>query len=201
MSKQKNAGLVFEEATPAQMATVKQILEDAAKHRYYVNRIYGIYNAVTGKKEEPQTCSSCLRNRVREIKKWYDEGTAASAKSARKAAVVDTAVKGLQDNPQAKAADSTPDTAEEQAKASELDPNGLPAPAEGVNRIPMEDGTFIDFTTLEGAKFKNGVKGTVLTPTGEKVKAGTYKTAQGHEVKVQVGSKATYVEVYDDLAS
>lgn len=199
MSKQNKKGLAFEEATPQQIAAAKQIIDDAAKHRFYVSRIYTSYNAISGKNDAPQTCSSCLRARAREIKKWYDEGQQAATKASKtqkgtkvaktkdKAvqtpAGTDAAVAGLQDNP----------------AVTELDPNGLPAPAEGVSRIPMEDGTFIDFLPNDGAEFENGVKGSVLTPQGDKVKAGTYKTAQGHDVKVQVGSKATYAENHDDL--
>lgn len=224
MSKQANKGLAFSDATPEQVAAAKQIIEDAAKHRYYVSRIYGMYNTVTGKNETPQTCSSCLRARAREISKWYEEGTkdavqvgkkTAAAKKAKaktvgvivepskenadlpkgyKAALEgDAAVAGLKDNPAVEETHPTADT----------DPMGYPAPAKGVHRIPMqEEGVVVDFTPNDGAKFENGVKGLAAYVDGKKVNAGTYKTAQGHTLKVQVGGKATYVEFDpNDLAS
>ena len=201
-----------------------------------------MYNVITGKNEEARTCSSCLRARAREIKKWYDEGLQASKKPAdgvdggtgadstatvtAKVSEGKVTVKGadVQENGKLGDVQDNTDITEEQAKAAEeelgkiaaaekeqtdkiaaeeanIDPNGLPEPALGVSRIPLEDGTFIDFTPAEGAAFENGVKGLVATPQGDKVKAGTYKTAKGHEVRVQVGSKATYAENYDDLAS
>ena len=196
MSKQNKKGLAFEEATPQQIAAAKQIIDDAAKHRFYVSRIYTSYNAISGKNDAPQTCSSCLRARAREIKKWYDEGQQAATKASKTqkgTKVAETKDKAVQTS-----AAATGAKVDEPAEA-ELDPNGLPVPAEGVSRIPMEDGTFFDFLPNDGAEFENGVKGSVLTPQGDKVKAGTYKTAQGHDVKVQVGSKATYAENHDDL--
>lgn len=204
MSKQSNKGLAFSDATPEQVAAAKQIIEDAAKHRYYVSRIYGMYNTVTGKNEAPQTCSSCLRARAREISKWYEEGTkdavqvskkakTAAAKKADANKPVDPAVAGLKDNPAVGETHPTADT----------DPMGYPAPAKGVTRILMqEEGVVVDFTPNDGAKFENGVKGLAAYVDGKKVNAGTYKTAQGHTLKVQVGGKATYVEFDpNDLAS
>lgn len=222
MSKQAKKGLAFSDATPQQIAASKQIIDDAAKHRYYVSRIYGMYNTVSGKNEAPQTCSSCLRARAKEIKKWYDEGAKDAVQVAKAAAPkapapakdtktpvkevtpVDEAAKPaapIVENADITEEEAKAAEAELTAKAAELDPNGLPEPAIGTSRIPMEDGTFIDFTPNDGADFANGVKGMVLHTDGAKVKAGTYKTAQGHDVKVQVGSKATYVEAFDDLAS
>lgn len=206
MSKQSNKGLAFSDATPEQVAAAKQIIEDAGKHRYYVSRIYGMYNTVTGKNEAPQTCSSCLRARAREISKWYDEGTKDAVQVGKKAKTAaaktsvdltpkaeDLAVAGLKDNPAVEETHPTADT----------DPMVYPAPAKGVHRIPMQEaGVVVDFTPNDGAKFENGVKGIAAYVDGKKVNAGTYKTAQGHTLKVQVGGKATYVEFDpNDLAS
>lgn len=224
----KKAGLAFSDATPQQVVQAQLIIADAAKHRYYVSRIYGMYNAISGKNEPPQTCSSCLRARAKEIQKWYEEGSKGAVQKAAKAGLsAKEKAEAARKLHEAKAAEAnkkvTPviggedetefttankgvteeEVADEVNKnlADGLDPSGLPMPAMGVMRIPLEDGTVIDFTPNEGVEFGNGAKGTVLHPDGAKVKAGTYKTKQKHEVKVQVGSKATYVEVYDDLAS
>lgn len=75
MSKKKETGLTFQEATPEQIAAAKQIIEDASKHRYFVSRIFKAYNEITGKNETPQTCSSCLRSRAKVIEDWYREGS------------------------------------------------------------------------------------------------------------------------------
>lgn len=38
--------------------------------RYSMSRIYGISNEITGKKETPQSCASCLIRKVRFIEGW-----------------------------------------------------------------------------------------------------------------------------------
>lgn len=227
MTKQPT-GLPYEDATPQQIAAAKAIIADAASHRYYVSRIYAMFNLITGKREEPQTCSSCLRTRAVAIKKWYDEGQKQpSTKPAKPKATNkgSKATAATQDEPKGDDQAKTPavtgkaveGSAVDQAKTpavtdqavegsdADVDPNtGLAAPASGVMRIPMEDGTYVDFLPNDGAKFENGVKGmATAADTGKKVKAGTFKTAQGHDLKVQIGGKSTYVETNadDDLAS
>lgn len=49
------------------------VVAEASTHTYSVSRVYEAYNAVFKKSETPQTCSSCLRNRVAELKKWLEE--------------------------------------------------------------------------------------------------------------------------------
>lgn len=41
-------------------------------HRYSTSRIYGIWNEVFGANEKPQTCSSCLIRKVKELKNWME---------------------------------------------------------------------------------------------------------------------------------
>lgn len=52
---------------------VDAVLQDAAQHRYSVSRIYAAYNEALSKNDQPQTCASCLRNRVRELRVWRDD--------------------------------------------------------------------------------------------------------------------------------
>ena len=54
----------------------RSIVNEADNHRYSVSGIYDIYNAITGRNEKKQNCSSCLLNKVKEIRLWL-----ASAKS------------------------------------------------------------------------------------------------------------------------
>ena len=39
-------------------------------HRYSIGGIYEVYNAITGRDEKKQNCSTCLLNKVKEIKAW-----------------------------------------------------------------------------------------------------------------------------------
>lgn len=77
MSNEKKAG-TYDHVTPQMVKQVDGVLAEAERHTYSVSRIYGAYNAVMQKRDTPQTCSSCLRNRVRELKQWkaaYDKAT------------------------------------------------------------------------------------------------------------------------------
>lgn len=220
MSKhQKSAGLAFSDATPQQLAQAKQIIEDADRHRYYVTRIYGVYNAVSGKNDAPSTCASCLRTRVREIKKWYEEGQKYAAYiTSKKQSPTPPVVEPVKDvkppvvsGDLASGPDSTATVTIEGGvitdvnvvdKNSQVDQSDA---KEGQDTVEVKKllatthGGVMVFTTNEGAEFENGVKGNVVWDDGKKVNAGTYKTTEGHDVKVQVGGKATYAENYDDL--
>jgi len=39
-------------------------------HRYSISGIYEVYNAITGCDEKKQNCSTCLLNKVKEIRRW-----------------------------------------------------------------------------------------------------------------------------------
>jgi len=62
----------YDHATPQLVKRVREVIGEAAKHKYSVSRVYAAYNEAFGKRDQPQTCSSCLRNRVRELKEWYN---------------------------------------------------------------------------------------------------------------------------------
>lgn len=72
MTKAKTKGPDYGNVTPALIGQVREVIADGARHHYSVSKVYGAYNAVFGKKDTPQTCSSCLRNRVRELCKWLE---------------------------------------------------------------------------------------------------------------------------------
>lgn len=73
MSNQKKAALSFKHVTPQLAKIVEGVLGEADKHTFSVSRLYAAYNGALQKKDKPQTCSSCLRNRAAELKKWYAE--------------------------------------------------------------------------------------------------------------------------------
>lgn len=49
------------------------VAEVEKTHRYSMSRVYGAYNEVFGKNEQPQACASCLIRKVNELKKWLVE--------------------------------------------------------------------------------------------------------------------------------
>lgn len=63
----------YSHVTPKLLTAVALVLGDAAKHTYSVTRVYAAHNAVFQLKEVPQSCSSCLRNRARALRKWLKE--------------------------------------------------------------------------------------------------------------------------------
>ena len=46
------------------------IAEVEKTHRYSMSKIYDLSNEVFGKEEKPQSCSSCLIRKVRDLKNW-----------------------------------------------------------------------------------------------------------------------------------
>lgn len=79
-------GVDYSKATPALVKQVKGVIADADKHTYSVSKIYAAHNAAFGLREQPQTCSSCLRNRARDLRDWlkgYDEYAGKSEEAKR----------------------------------------------------------------------------------------------------------------------
>jgi len=74
MSKTKRATVAdYKHITPEIEKKVKTVLGEAGKHTYSVSRIYDAHNAVFQLREVAQACSSCLRNRVRNLRNWAHE--------------------------------------------------------------------------------------------------------------------------------
>ena len=49
----------------------RSVVGDADNHhRYSISDIYNVYNAITGRDEKKQNCTSCLLNKVKEIRQW-----------------------------------------------------------------------------------------------------------------------------------
>lgn len=67
------------EITPEVVADVRRIVEESVRHSYSVSRIFAAHNLIFNRRDTPQTCSTCLRNRVRDLRRWLAEYDAASA--------------------------------------------------------------------------------------------------------------------------
>lgn len=186
-----NKTVDYSKATPDLVRQVIDVIADADKHKYSVSKVYAAHNAAFGLREQPQTCSSCLRNRVRDLRKWLD-GHTASVKDENP--VDDKTLTGTSENPiEGKGISSVVISPPPQYDTPEAP--GYVGQAEGTVRYPMAEGIPFDFLPNEGTL----VKGTVLYADGLKVKPGTYVTADGLEIAVQPGGKASIKEVEEDL--
>ncbi|MDR2951541.1 MAG: hypothetical protein LBV71_20315 [Prevotella sp.] len=60
----------------ALVTEVKKLIREVDKtHRYSMSRIYGLYNEVFDKDEEPQSCASCLIRKVKELRLWLENNS------------------------------------------------------------------------------------------------------------------------------
>ena len=71
----------------------RHIIEEADhRHHYSISAIYETHNAITGNNEKQQSCTTCLLNKVKEIRKWLTQteqapvskNTETAAKASRK---------------------------------------------------------------------------------------------------------------------
>lgn len=178
-------GVDYSKATPALVKKVKDVIADADKHTYSVSKVYAAHNAAFGLREQPQTCSSCLRNRARDLRDWlkgYDEYAKANAPEPG------TPPAGNEGT--GKDGDQTRQSGD---AATDSNNPQYDAPAPGVVRIPMKEGAPIDLTP---ASEGDQTKGTVSYADGTKVTPGRYTAARGETIVVQVGGKGR-IEVED----
>ncbi|WP_373125888.1 hypothetical protein [Bacteroides sp. HPS0048] len=184
MNEVKACGTNYSNVTPALVKQVRNVISEADKHRYSVSAVYSAYNTALNKKDIPQSCSSCLRNRVRELRKWLDGYEAFLKKKAKK------------DDPTPetdKSKDEGTESREEPENGQNDDNNESSAKAD------PEPPVALLMSTPEGEQFnfipspENPKKGTVTHADGTAVKAGTYTTDEG-VIAVQPGGKATIKE-------
>lgn len=187
----------YSKVTPELITKVKDVIADGAKHTYSVSKVYAAYNAAYSLRETPQTCSSCLRTRVRLLTDWlkkYEDyaklktppaGDPDMSTTQIAAQIAETVYQGVIDDNYRRV--YIPD---------DTDPNNpqYGAPAPGVIRIPMQEGAPIDLTP---ASEDDQTKGKLSYADGAKVSPGRYTTARGETIVVQVGSKGR-IEI-DDL--
>lgn len=190
-------GVDYSKVTPALVKRVKDVIADADKHTYSVSKVYAAHNAAFGLREQPQTCSSCLRNRARDLRDWlkgYDEYANANAP---KPITPPAGNEGTDEGGKAQDGGQTGQSGEAKTDPQYDNPeaSGYVAQAEGTVRYPMAEGIPFDFLPNKGTL----VKGTVTRADGSKIKPGTYVTAEGLEIAVQPGGKANIKEVEEDL--
>lgn len=176
------------------LALVEDVLDMASKNRYSVSKIFSAHNAVFNKKDQPQSCPSCLTRRVAALRKWHVENAPQTVGLTDEQ--VKTNIESLQaldHNP--KTGNALVNDAVANIGPDYLDPMhpNFQAPAIGVTRYPMGEGSIpLDFTPSEN----DALKGTIKGADGANVKAGTYAAADGTTIAVSVGNKAT---IKDDL--
>ena len=183
MTKTKAKGPDYSKVTPALVKQVKDVIADGDKHRYSVSAVYDAYNTAFEKRDTPQTCSSCLRNRVRELRKWLEGYEKYAKENAPK--TEDKTPKGGK----GKAADNKGQEDPNKGQSGDTvtpqyeDPDapGYVPQVEGTVRYPMTEGIPFDFLPNEGTL----VKGTVTLADGTSVTPGVYVTAEGLEIAVQ----------------
>ncbi|HOF16722.1 MAG TPA: hypothetical protein PLP76_07490 [Bacteroidales bacterium] len=62
----------LKKATEKNVLLVEQVLKEADAHQYSVSKIYTAHNEIFDLKDVPQSCVSCLHERVTRLRKWYE---------------------------------------------------------------------------------------------------------------------------------
>lgn len=184
MNEVKVSGTNYGDVVPDLVRKVRNVISEADKHRYSVSAVYSAYNTVFNKKDVPQSCSSCLRNRVRELRRWLDGYEAFQKKKEAK-----------KDGPVPKA-----DNGKVEPENDKEEPeNGQNEDCVGAPEQPVSDTSVLHLSTPDGENFdftadpENPNKGRVTRSDGTSVKPGTYITVAG-VIAVQPGGKATIKE-------
>lgn len=177
----------YSKVSPELVQRVSGVINEAAHHRYSVSRVYAAYNEAFGKNEKSQTCSSCLRNRVRELARWKEGYYTFLADQEKPEPPVVGAPAESEEG-----TDGNTGGDEGKKDKVDTDPNNpqYAAPAPGAIRVPMAEGAPVDFIPAEDGEGK----GTVKYADGTAVKPGSYKTTLGKVITVQVGGKARMYE-------
>lgn len=84
MTKTKRPEGIYNKVSDDLLKRIKKVIADGDSHRYSVSAVYGAYNEAYGKHDTPQTCSTCLRNRVRELRKYMEGYNAYTKVSVKK---------------------------------------------------------------------------------------------------------------------
>lgn len=83
MAKQKaNAPLSLKEVDAKLMGMIKSVIADSEKHTYSMSKVYHAHNSVFKRNDKPQSCPSCLRNRVAELRSWLTKEKQSEPKPA-----------------------------------------------------------------------------------------------------------------------
>jgi hypothetical protein len=179
----KNQGADYNKVTPLLVDQVKKVIADADIRKYHISEVYAVHNAVYGLRESPQSCHTCLRNRVCALRDWFK-----GYEEYRQSVEVQPSGKGTTGEGGNKQEDG------ETEVAPQYDVPAMPgyvAQVEGTVRYPMAEGIPFDFLPNEGTEFKGKVK----RADGSKIRPGKYITADGRAIVVQPGGRANIREV------
>jgi hypothetical protein len=182
--------------TPELLGQVREVLDMAAKGRYSTSKVYAVYNTVTGKNDPPQTCPSCLRNRVKLVRAWYEKQVLAPEPNLQVFDLLehDRIINQAVDPIGTSDGDTAPPQGEER-------PDDLGQGTRHEALIPPTSGMPIDVICLHvpvlelpvyfepGDKDPN--KGKAYYQGGGSIKPGKYVTSDDRELAVQPGGKAT----------
>jgi len=208
----------FEPVVTAELlGKIAEVLDMASRNRYSAKAVYGAYNEVMGRNDRPETCATCLRNRVRELRKWYD-----SVKPLPES-VVNWGVHVQPDDPTAPSSegDGVPPGVLFQTPGER--PDGEPDPSGDADERPdvlpigvqllgdalgVEEGEPVDVTRLHIAALplpvyfapgdKDPKKGRAFMEGNVSIKPGKYEASDGRELAVQPGGKATLKDAPDN---
>lgn len=186
------------EITPALLADVSTVLEMAKKNKYSVSKVYAAYNAVTGKNDPPQTCNSCVRNRVAALRKWHAEYVERTSKLMEPAPTANLEAFDLHEHDR---------IVGEAGQFFQPDPIGTPDEPTPPSEDERPDVIRLAVPGWESALYfkpgdKDPSKGVVTYEVGGgAVKPGKYTLTDGRELAVQPGGKATIkaAPAYNDL--
>lgn len=173
----KPEGILRKDASPDLLARVKSVLAQAENHIYSVSKVYGVHNEIFGLTETPESCATCLQTRANNIDRWNRVPTSKAT------------VTGSVDIPTAPPP-VEPTDGVVYSEADALAQANKEAIPNGKLSTTFLDGRKVEFT----ATTTNPLKGTIVALNGKSIKPGTYGLADGRNIVVQPGGKATIKE-------
>lgn len=226
MSKNKK-GTDYSKVMPTLVKQVEKVLEEADKHNYSTLGVFNAYNAAYGLNDKPQTCSSCLRARVKLLREWM-KGYKAQLKDQTPPNHEYVQAYELQDGKKLYTQNDLldPPLCFENGEViadgnyvlkdgvriivssgaivtmlEKVEPQYTDPAAPGY--VQQKEGT-VRYLMTEGMPFDflpnegTSVKGNVMLADGSSIKPGTYITANNLKIVVQPGGKANIRKIEED---
>lgn len=183
MAKTKK-GVDYGKVTPQLFNLVSSVIASAKRHTYSASKVYAAHNAAFGLNDQPRTCSSCLRNRVRDLVRWLDGYNRYRASNLDDQTTGDTTGQPDRESPK-----NQTETISTGVQGEPKDGVAYTQPPNDVASHILTNGDEIHFYPSDAA-----TKGKVTYADGSRIKPGTYSTAEGLEIAVQPGGRATIRE-------
>lgn len=161
----------------AALELAAQALALADKNKHSVSLLYGAHNALTGQKINPESCPSCLKQRVAWLRKFCKDN-----KEKLNALIDGWIAEQIAEPPPAPKTEATEEK-----------------PAGRVLNLVTEGEPDVKVMFDETGKNKQGEStGVVSASTGKTLKPGKYAVDTGETLVVQPGGKAT-LKPFEDL--